>query len=724
MWGASRAETVEAPVLPLGGLAREDAPRGLFGFLRRRQSRSADPGLPRHGHAGFTGGSPNFLEEPTPPEPQRPRRRWWRRKGASAAAAVAASPSPWGTAPLPARRPARAAIRRGGLRRLVRLLLRAGLVAGVAYPAFVIWDTGISREDVLGRAYSPRVEFVPARHAGRDGRPYDAALVAPLYLPADHVVDPQIANAFIAAEDRKFRSHLGFDWLRTPFAVVNEAARQLGFKTQRLGGSTITMQLVKNLYLSRDLSPLRKLKEVVLAVYVDAVFDKEDILRMYLDNIPFGNGQNGIEAAARHYFGRSVAYEPKISVFQAALLARTIRSPSLKNPERDALVLGREAKRLVVTMAEKGFVSQKEVRQVLTTPVLKRGRRVYGIDPHFMRDYALRSDLPAKLAGREGRYVAGLTLEPEAQLYADRAMRGLIGRARAAGYDWAAIVVMRPDGAVAAMSVGGDLSGARGFNPAVDGRRSFGSLLKPFMAACALEEGARPQTMLDDRPREFRPGWMPGNADDRFLGPVSLRDALIQSRNPPFVQLFDAYGYDCLKSVLDRLGFRGQARREPGVVLGNGAASLLDMTALYASLAKGGRIAPYGIAYAREADGTLVYRHAPAEPRARVGAQTRCAVIDMLRGVVSTKGTGRKASWGAPLAGKTGTSDDHRDAWFVGFTEAYVAGVWIGRAAATPPPIPHSGGDLPAEAFREVMRVLDINRPPSKLGCGDSISLG
>jgi penicillin-binding protein 1A len=597
---------------------------------------------------------------------------------------------------------------------LLRFGFRLGLVAAgalIVYTADLVGRLDVSRAGLEARARSVEANVVLNRVAGSGGRYFDTPLELPLSLPPERIPD-FVANAFIVREDQQFRWHFGINPVALARAAASEVRRLAGAEGSdaRPGGSTITMQLVKNLILHQEKTYDRKLREIILAVVVEALFSKSEILAMYLNTAYFGEGTYGIEAAARKFFGRSVGYEPKVDMLEAAMLAHSLWRPSVLNPATQRNALKAKARELIAAMSAEGYdvPDRYEARA--------RGQRTWSLNAFPYRDLAMRFMVPAELSRIEDRVVLGFTIDTEAQLYAELAASDLLKRGREAGYDSSAIVVLEPDGAVAALATGHDYDGV---DLVRNGRVSPGSALKPFMVLCALKHGMRPDSIVEDRRREFRPGWIVRNFDGRYLGPITLKTALMRSRNASAVELHEQFGGRCFEEALAGHGIQLENPRAPTAVLGSEHVSLLDLAAAYASLAQGGRkVEPYAVRYARIAKGPIVYRRDAPPVRPEITAdRAHCDLLGMLRSVTSSKGTGHNAAFSHPVWGKTGTSQGYRDALFVGFTGRYVAAVWLGRRASGAPSGQITGGELPAEAFRWLMATLHDGKAPIELEC-------
>lgn len=587
--------------------------------------------------------------------------------------------------------------------RLGYRLALLGFLFLVLYAAYLTQRLDISRSGLEARARSAEATLVPNSVAGPQRRYYDAALELPLSLPPERIPD-YVGNAFITREDQQFRSwwHFGVNPVTVARALVTNL-RHAGSR-RLVGGSTITMQLVKNLLLSQEQTLDRKFNEVILAAIVEIIFSKDEILAMYLNTAYFGEGTYGIEAAARRFFGRSIGYQPKVNMLEAAMLANSVQQPSRLNPATDRAALQARAETLIAAMREQGYdVAAGQAAR-------GSGTRTWNLNPYLYRDMALRFMVPAALKDRQDPLVLGFTIDTEAQLYAELAATDLLARGRAAGYDSSAILVMEPDGAVVALATGHDYDGV---DIVRNGRVSPGSTLKPFMYLCALRRGMRPGDEVNDTRRAW-----PKNFSGRNYGKVTLEYALIKSLNTIAAQLFETYGPACFADALGRFGITLEHPEQPTSVLGSETVSLLSLGGAYAALANGGRrVTPYAVRYARTSTGHMVYRHPSQLEAPVVEERPYCDLLDMLRKVVSAKGTGRSAALAVPVWGKTGTSTGHRDVLFAGFTGRHVAVIWLGRQARGPVKGAVTGGELPAETFRWLMATLESGKAPIAVSC-------
>ena len=505
----------------------------------------------------------------------------------------------------------------------------------------------------------------------------------------DHLI-----QAVLAIEDRRFYGHFGIDPIGIARAMVHN------FRAGRVaqGGSTITQQLAKNLFLTHERTLRRKVQEALLAVWLEANHSKDEILSAYLNRVYLGAGTYGVDAAARAYFGVPAR---AVSLRQAAILAGLLKAPSRYSPASAPELAEQRAAVVLDAMVDAGFVSQEEIAAARNLPPLPRRRPAAGRNGHYFGDWVV--DEVADFVGASPQDLAvATTLEPELQRLAE----AVIAR-HLSGSDGlqAALVVMRPDGAVVAM-VGGRAHHESPFNRAVQALRQPGSAFKPIVYLAALERGLRPQTTVLDGPIDID-GWAPRNFSGSYLGEVTASEALARSANTAAVRVLRSVGVDAAIDMARRLGLTTPLGRDLSLALGTSEVTLLELTSAYAVLANSGRSAwPYGIREVRDRDGEVLYRRSGGGAGEVARPWHIWELNDMLAGVVNG-GTGRAARLDRPAAGKTGTSQNHRDAWFIGFTADLVAGVWVGHDDGSPMD-GVTGGGTPAQIWRDFM--LDSHR--------------
>ena len=526
-----------------------------------------------------------------------------------------------------------------------------------------------------------------------DGPPADVA-----EMP-DHLV-----QAVIAIEDRRFYDHFGID----PRAIARAALKNLMHWQVREGGSTITQQLAKIEYLTPDRSLARKIQEALIAIRLERHLKKNEILQSYLNKVYFGAGAYGVTAAAQRYFGKAV---PDLSLPEAAMLAGLVRSPSRLAPTRNIEGARARARLVLKAMQEASFITPAErdrggIQLATLTPTVPDAS-----GESFFADW-VQGETRRALGPTFGDFTVRTTLDPRLQALAERIVEERMSSdGHALDAKQAALVAMAPDGAVLAM-VGGRDYRASQFNRVTQGRRQPGSLFKLFVYQTALENGFTTDAILVDRPVKIG-DWAPKNYTARFRGPITLETAFAKSTNTIAAQLVEKLGPKAIAATARRMGIRSRLDPKPSLALGTSETTLLEITGSYASVLRGTvGIDPYGIQEIRSGDATLYNRSFQPSDKARP-LPFRDDVLRLLRVAVQT-GTGRRARLDdSEVAGKTGTSQDHKDAWFVGFTPEIVVGVWVGNDDGAPTK-GITGGRLPAEIWRDFVRAArDLNRQPA-----------
>jgi len=500
-------------------------------------------------------------------------------------------------------------------------------------------------------------------------------------------IPPNLISALVATEDRQFYHHSGVDLKGIVRAVVKDVLAGEFVE----GASTITQQLAKTLFLTPRKSLMRKLREAVLAIQIERRYTKKEILTLYLNQVYFGSGAYGIAAAADTFFGKPVG---ALSLAESALIAGMPKAPSvyspLVNPERAVRRRGIVLQQMVNT----GVISTDDYDRARDEPLeLNTDRGTTPIAP-FAVAY-LRQGLES-LVGAAQLYQSGLTvhttLNAELQKTANGAVQdGLAAlrqrmqsRKMPSPAPQAALVAMDvKTGGVLAMVGGADYRESS-FNRAVSARRQPGSAFKPILYASAITRGYSQNARILDAPVAYPGGapghtWEPKNFSPSFSGEITFRKALAKSKNIPAVRLIDMLGPSSVAAFASQLGIRTVQRPHLSLALGTSEVTLLDLTAAYAVFANGGkRVPPFGITEVKDRNGRVLWQAQP-HPRTIMDRKTAAVVTDMLRAVI-TEGTGRRArSLPRAVAGKTGTTNDYRDAWFVGFSPETAVGVWVGQ---------------------------------------------
>ena len=528
---------------------------------------------------------------------------------------------------------------------------------------------------------------------------------------------PYLPKAFIAIEDRRFYDHHGID----PIGLFRAALANMLHLGISQGGSTITQQLAKNLFLSRNREMMRKLQEIMLALWLEHKFAKTEILELYLNRVYFGAGAYGVEAAAQRYFGKSAR---DVSLSEAALLAGLVKSPSRLAPTKNYDGAERRAQRVLAAMSDAGLIKTDIAQAAMALgPTIVRAST--GGSSNYVADWVM--DVLNDLVGLvEEDIVVDTTIDVAFQGAAEKALLDqLTQRGQRFGVEQGALVAMAPDGAVRAL-VGGRNYAENQFNRAVAARRQPGSTFKPFVYLTALEHGLTPESARDDRPIEVK-GWRPENFNREYFGPVTLTQALANSLNSVSVRLTLELGPAEVVRTAHRLGITSKLEANPSIALGTSEVSVLELVSAYAPFANGGlAVIPHVVERVRTAHGgKTLYVHNKSAPGRVIDERYVAMMNAMLRETVAS-GTARRADLpGWPVAGKTGTSQDFRDAWFVGFTSQLVTGVWLGNDDNTPTKR-ITGGGLPVEVWSQFMRAAHRGKSPPlyppPLGDGDAMA--
>lgn len=495
--------------------------------------------------------------------------------------------------------------------------------------------------------------------------------------------------AFIAIEDRRFRSHWGLD----PRGLARAAWNNLGNGGTQ-GGSTITQQFAKMTFLSADRNLSRKAREMLIAFWLETWLTKDEILERYLSNTYFGDNMYGLRAASRHYFKRQ---PEQLTLAQAALLAGLVKAPSRLAPSRNLAGAQARARLVLAAMVETGAITPERARATRPATLMLSSRSQLPTGTYFA-DWVLPE------ARSQGRHAyADVIVKTTLDARLQRLARTAISRA-ALGKAQVALVAMRPNGEVVAM-IGGRSYEASPFNRATQARRQPGSTFKLFVYLAALRSGMTPETLVDDTPI-VDGSYRPKNSSSRYGGSITLRQAFAKSSNVVAVRLYREVGPDKIIAAARDLGIRSPLTADPTLALGSSGVSLLELTSAYAAVAAGRwPVPPHGIE--REGPG-LIDRLLAA--RRTFGDAQRNMLLDLLRTVV-TDGTGQRAGLEIEAFGKTGTSQDNRDALFVGFADDLVVGIWVGNDDNTP--LKNiNGGTVPAQIWRDFMRgAISAARP-------------
>ncbi len=478
------------------------------------------------------------------------------------------------------------------------------------------------------------------------------------------------------------------------------------------GGSTLTQQLAKNLFLTPERTIRRKVDELVLALWLELRLSKQDILELYLNRVYFGGGAYGIEAAAQRYFDKSAR---AMTLAEAAVVAGLLKAPSRYSPTSNPRLARARGHAVLAKMRDAGFITARDEQTARMTRLIfansKINSRRNATD--YAVDFALER-LPPVLGTDHGEVIVETTLDRELQAEASRVVAAEVaaqGKTLAASQ--AALVILDTQGGIRAM-VGGASYAKSQFNRAVKARRQPGSAFKPFVYLAALEKGYTPESVAYDLPFNLQ-GWQPKNDNGRFSGAVTLRDALTQSINTVAVRLMMDAGPDRVAALAARIGIESELRTDPSLALGTSEVSLLELTGAYGTFATGGiGVEPHVVRRIRSSRGRILYARAAPAADQRAAPMAIGQLNDMMQSVVSS-GTGRRAAVeGHETAGKTGTSQDFRDAWFIGYTAQFVGGVWVGNDNGQPMR-KVTGGNLPAQIWHKIMTRAHAGLAPRAL---------
>src|SRR4051812_34155174 len=535
----------------------------------------------------------------------------------------------------------------------------------------------------------PSIEIV-----GLDGKPLatrgemHGATVTLKDLP------PYLPRAFIAIEDRRFYSHYGVD----PIGLVRATAANVLRRGLSQGGSTITQQLAKNLFLTQERTLWRKLQEVVLALWLERKFSKAEILELYLNRVYFGAGAYGVDAAAQRYFGKPAR---QVRIAEAAMLAGLVKSPSRLAPSRNPDGAERRAQTVLMAMNEVGFITETMAKTALAQPA--HAVKLTGTGSvNYVADWIM--DVLDDLVGHVDRdLVVETSIDPALQAAAEQALvEELAQKGARLDVQQGAVVAMTPEGAVRAL-VGGKNYAESQFNRAVSAKRQPGSAFKPFVYLTALERGLTPDTVREDKPIAIK-GWHPENYGREYSGPVTLTNALAHSLNTVSVRLTMEFGPTAVAKTAYRLGIASKLEPNASLALGTSEVAPIELVAAYAPFANGGMaIVPHVVERVRTRAGKTLYTRAPADFGRLIEPRYVAMMNQMMRETVRI-GTAQKAQIpGWQPAGKTGTSQDFRDAWFIGYTAHLLTGVWVGNDDATPTK-KVTGGGLPVEIWSRFMK--------------------
>ncbi|MCE1237865.1 MAG: penicillin-binding protein 1A [Hyphomicrobiales bacterium] len=517
---------------------------------------------------------------------------------------------------------------------------------------------------------------------------------------AVHIKDlpPWLPGAIVAIEDRRFRDHWGVD----PIGLARAVVVNLTHRGVSQGGSTLTQQLAKNLFLTQERTFGRKVQEVLLSLWLERTYTKDQILELYMNRVYMGAGAYGVDAAARRYFGKSAR---DVTPMEAAMLAGLLKAPSRYAPSRDPDRAKARAQTVLAAMVETGVITEAQRQAAIAQPRMIFTQPNSGSE-NYVADWVM-DQVPSYIGSIDKDIVVETTIDSSLQILAEAALQaGMAQFGDKKDVSQGAIVTIDPSGAVKALIGGVDYSKSQ-FNRAVAAKRQPGSAFKPFVYLTAMEHGLTPETIREDAPFSYK-GWSPKNFEKEFKGPVTLKEALADSINTVAAKLAIEVGPKNVAETAMRLGITSSLMATPSIALGTSEVTPLEITAAYVPFANGGMgVVPHVITKITSANGKVLYQR-KGTGIGRVIEPVPLAEMNAMLSETLSSGTARKSQIpGWQTGGKTGTSQDFRDAWFIGYTARLTTGVWLGNDDGQPTKR-GTGGSLAAVVWQRFM--LDAHR--------------
>ncbi len=583
----------------------------------------------------------------------------------------------------------------------MRVVVACFILGGLTIVYFAATLPSIDALDTIKKQQGIMVEDAEGRVAANYGDVYGT------YLTYDQL-PKSLVHAVLATEDRRFFEHMGIDIWGIARAMVTNIRK--GGMVQ--GGSTVTQQVAKNVFLTPERTLSRKIQEALLAFWLEARFSKKEIMAIYLNRVYLGSGAFGVDAAARRYFNKSGR---ELSVYESALLAGLLKAPSRYNPAANTERAKARVKQVLINMADAGYLKKKEIQPIMDSYAKSPTHEVKGGDVRYYTDWIV-DELPNLVGQVPDDMIVRTTLDMKLQAEAQDAIQNAIAtEGEKKRISQGAMVVMQPDGAVLAVVGGVDYAKSQ-YNRATQAKRQPGSVFKLFVYLAALEAGMTPLSTVEDAPITLQVGnktWSPDNFEAEYRGMIPMVEALRFSLNTVSVRLSQFTGVNRVADMAMRLGLPNVPDR-PSIALGAVEATLMEMTGAYAHLASGGkRVVPYGITEIRTRDGKKIYTREAVQAPDAVLAKGTVEMMNYLLKDVVARGTAAKASLPKhQAAGKTGTSQDFKDAWFIGYTAQLVTGVWVGNDDNKPMKRV-TGGSVPAATWHAFM-VRAMEGLPSK----------
>ena len=560
------------------------------------------------------------------------------------------------------------------------LLLVAAV--GIAFYVAIIYFRMPSLDAILNETRAPAIVFMDKD--GAEIRTSNKIMGTPVSVDT---LPPHVWQAIIAIEDKRFFNHGPFDTRAMLRAIILNTVRG----HFAVGGSSITQQTAKNIFLSRDKKISRKVQELILSYWLENRFNKNQILDLYMNRVSLVGGLRGIDAASRAMFGRAAT---ELSIAQSAQIAAMLKAPTTYSPYRNPKKNIDRARVILQEMVRQGYIDINQARAAAAELRAAPGTtdtNLYRYWTDFVTD-----ELKSQIGIMDSDVYVHTTLDTKLQNKITSVMPAYVG-----GYQGAAVAMSR-DGAIRAM-VGGTNYQVSQFNRAT-ARRQPGSAFKPIVYLTALENGMTPDSMVNDSP--FAIGdYNPKNYNEKYYGDITLATAFAKSVNSVPLKLTAQYGLDSVLNMASRLGVGGKLRREFSTVLGASEMTLLDLTNVYAVIWNNGlSVHPYAITRVTDVRGNVVYERNPSDTFQILSPDTVGYMTELLGDVIKPNGTGHRAAANGVIGGKTGTSNDNRDAWFVGATDKIILGVWVGNDDFTPMSSKITGGTIPAEIFHDIVK--------------------
>ncbi len=523
---------------------------------------------------------------------------------------------------------------------------------------------------------------------GRELTSYGALFAKPVEVDK---LPKYVPQAIIDTEDRRFYKHGGFDFIGFIRAMsINVIKRRYA-----QGASTITQQVAKNLFLTQEKSIKRKVQEFLLARWLEKHFSKKQILEIYLNRVFFGSGAYGLNTAAKRFFNKDAK---RLNLHEAAILAGALKAPSRYNYLRNKKQALERAEVVLSLMQRAGTITKAEREAALKQPVGQGEGKILGV--RYFGDYVM-SELSDKLPQYDDDVYVLTTLNYDLQQRAEYLLRKHLRAHQKDKVSEGAVVILDRNGAVKAMAGGYDYNKSQ-FNRATQALRQAGSSFKLFLYLAAFEKGFKPDELISDEPIKIG-NWEPQNYDKRFHGAVSIKQAFAQSLNVATVDLATYLSLDDIIDMALKLGITSGVKDEPSIILGASEVKVIDMAAAYTATVNGGyAVTPYAIKKITDTDGEVLYQH-QVETKTKVLSDQTLEYINLLEREVVLSGTGKRAQKVKDARGKTGTSQNYRDAWFIGSNDRYTAAVWIGNDDNSPMK-EIGGGTVPTEIWADIMK--------------------